>query len=114
MLRNVGVAAGYTLLAWQSLHKGLGKLMVDTAALARDLDDAHAVLAEAIQTAMRRHGVENPYEQLKALTRGHGIDAASMRAFIEGLDLPADAKQRLLAMTPASYTGLAADFARRI
>ena len=100
VLRNVGVAAGYTLLAWQSLHKGLGKLMVDTAALARDLDDAHEVLAEAIQTAMRRHGVENPYEQLKALTRGQAIDAATLAAFIDGLPLPADEKRRLAALTP--------------
>ena len=114
VLRNVGVAAGYTLLAWQSLHKGLGKLMVDTAALARDLEDAHAVLAEAIQTAMRRHGVENPYEQLKALTRGQAIDAATLAAFIDSLPLPADEKRRLAALTPASYTGLAARLARDI
>ncbi len=114
VLRNVGVAAGYTLLAWQSLHKGLGKLKVDAATLARDLDAAHEVLAEAIQTAMRRHGVENPYEQLKALTRGQAIDAATLAAFIDGLPLPADEKRRLAALTPARYTGLAAHLARDI
>ena len=114
VLRNVGVAAGYTLLAWQSLQKGLGKLRVDAATLARDLDAAHEVLAEAIQTAMRRHGVENPYEQLKALTRGQAIDAATLAAFIDGLPLPADEKRRLAALTPATYTGLAAHLARDI
>ncbi|MFZ5493199.1 MAG: adenylosuccinate lyase [Pseudomonadota bacterium] len=114
VLRNVGVAAGYTLVAWQSLQKGLGKLRVEDAALARDLDAAHEVLAEAIQTAMRRHGVENPYEQLKALTRGQAIDAATLSAFIDGLPLPADEKRRLMALTPASYTGLAARLARDI
>ncbi|MBC7162038.1 adenylosuccinate lyase [Immundisolibacter sp.] len=114
VLRNVGVAAGYTLLAWQSLHKGLGKLVVDTAALARDLDHAHEVLAEAIQTAMRRHGVENPYEQLKALTRGQAIDAATLTAFIDNLPLPPAEKARLAALSPATYTGLAARLARDI
>jgi adenylosuccinate lyase len=72
------------------------------------------VLAEAVQTVMRRHGLPNPYEQLKALTRGHGITEASMREFIASLDLPAEAKQRLLAMTPATYTGLAEGLARDI
>ncbi|WP_448507811.1 adenylosuccinate lyase [Immundisolibacter sp.] len=114
VLRNVGVAAGYTLLAWQSLQKGLGKLVVDTAALARDLDPAPEVLAEAIQTAMRRYGVENPYEQLKALTRGQAIDAVTLAAFIDGLPVPADEKIRLAALTPATYTGLAARLARDI
>jgi adenylosuccinate lyase len=114
VLRNVGVAAGYTLLAWQSLHKGLGKLQVDRAALARDLDTAYEVLAEAIQTAMRRYGVENPYEQLKALTRGQAIDAATLAAFIDGLPLPADEKRRLAALTPAAYTGLAAQLAKDV
>ena len=114
VLRNVGVAAGYTLLAWQSLHKGLGKLQVDTGALARDLDHAHEVLAEAIQTAMRRHGVENPYEQLKALTRGQAITAQALREFVAQLPLPASERERLAALTPAAYTGLAARLARDI
>ena len=79
-----------------------------------DLDASWEVLAEAVQTVMRRHGLPNPYEQLKALTRGQDITADSMRAFIETLDLPADAKQRLLAMTPGSYTGLAQRLAQEI
>ena len=114
VLRAVGTAFGHALIGYDALMRGLGKLSANPERLHADLDAAWEVLAEAVQTVMRRHGLPNPYEQLKALTRGHGIDAASMRAFIEGLDLPADAKQRLLAMTPASYTGLAADFARRI
>ena len=114
VLRAVGTAFGHALIGYDALMRGLGKLSANPERLQADLDAAWEVLAEAVQTVMRRHGLPNPYEQLKALTRGHGIDAASMRAFIEGLDLPADAKQRLLAMTPATYTGLAADFARRI
>jgi adenylosuccinate lyase len=82
--------------------------------LAADLDAAWEVLAEAVQTVMRRHGLPNPYEQLKALTRGQGITEASMREFIASLDLPADAKQRLLAMTPASYIGVADRLAKEI
>ena len=114
VLRALGTAFGHALIGYDALMRGLGKLSANPERLQADLDAAWEVLAEAVQTVMRRHGLPNPYEQLKALTRGHGIDAASMRAFIEGLDLPADAKQRLLDMTPASYTGLAADFARRI
>ena len=114
VLRAVGTAFGHALIGYDALMRGLGKLSANPERLQADLDAAWEVLAEAVQTVMRRHGLPNPYEQLKALTRGHGIDAASMRAFIEGLDLPPDAKQRLLEMTPASYTGLAADFARRI
>ncbi|WP_372722888.1 adenylosuccinate lyase [Immundisolibacter sp.] len=114
VLRNVGVATGHVLLACQSLQKGLGKLQVDPAALARDLDSAHEVLAEAIQTAMRRHGVENPYEQLKALTRGQAITADALAGFIDSLPLPADEKARLAALTPANYIGLAAQLAREI
>jgi adenylosuccinate lyase len=79
-----------------------------------DLDASWEVLAEAVQTVMRRHGLPNPYEQLKALTRGQDINATTLRAFIETLDLPTDAKQRLLAMTPGRYTGLAAYLARSI
>jgi adenylosuccinate lyase len=112
VLRALGTAFGHALVGFASLRKGLGKLSVNPDRLAADLDGAWEVLAEAVQTVMRRHGLPNPYEQLKALTRGQGITAASMRGFIEGLDLPADAKQRLLAMTPADYTGLAARLAR--
>jgi adenylosuccinate lyase len=114
VLRALGTAFGHALIGYDALMRGLGKLSANPERLQADLDAAWEVLAEAVQTVMRRHGLPNPYEQLKALTRGHGIDSASMRTFIEGLDLPADAKQRLLDMTPASYTGLAADFARRV
>src|SRR3954468_23867827 len=106
-LRNVGVALGHTLLAFESCLKGLGKLEADPARLAADLDANWEVLGEAVQTVMRRHGLPDPYEQLKALTRGKRIDADSMRAFIRGLGLPDAAKKRLLEMMPGSYTGLA-------
>jgi adenylosuccinate lyase len=94
--------------------RGLGKLSANPERLAADLDAAWEVLAEAVQTVMRRHGLPNPYEQLKALTRGQGINESSMREFIAGLDLPAADKQRLLAMTPGSYSGLAERLAREI
>jgi adenylosuccinate lyase len=114
VLRNMGVALGYTLLALDSLVRGLGKLEVDRDALAADLDGAWEVLAEAVQTVMRRHGLPEPYEQLKAFTRGRPITRDLMRGFIDGLSLPAADKARLLALTPASYTGRAAELARRI
>jgi adenylosuccinate lyase len=114
VLRALGTAFGHMLIGFDSLQKGLGKLSANPERLAADLDAAWEVLAEAVQTVMRRHGLPNPYEQLKALTRGHGIDAESMREFIASLDLPADAKQRLLAMTPATYTGLAERLAREV
>ena len=113
-LRNVGPALGHTLLAWRSCLRGLGKLEVDTQRLAADLDANWEVLAEAIQTVMRRHGLPNPYEQLKELTRGKRLDGEAMRAFISGLQLPEPDKQRLLAMSPASYLGKAEELARRI
>ena len=114
VLRALGTAFGHTQVALDSLAKGLSKLTVNAKRLGDDLDGAWEVLAEAVQTVMRRHGLPNPYEQLKALTRGHGITAASMRSFIETLDLPDADKQRLLALTPASYTGLAEQLARSI
>ena len=114
VLRALGTAFGHTQVALDSLGKGLGKLQVNPQRLDADLDAAWEVLAEAVQTVMRRHGLPNPYEQLKALTRGQGITADSMRSFIESLDLPADAKQRLRDMTPGSYTGLAERLARDI
>ena len=113
VLRALGTAFGHALIGFESLAKGLGKLSVNPERLAADLDAAWEVLAEPVQTVMRRHGLPNPYEQLKALTRGHGIDAAALREFIAGLDLPADAKARLAAMTPASYTGLAEALAKQ-
>ena len=114
VLRNMGVALGYTVLALESLKRGLDKLEINLAALAADLDDAWEVLAEPIQTVMRRHGLPNPYEQLKEITRGKAITAETLRAFISTLQIPAEDKARLLAMTPASYTGKAAELAARV
>ncbi|GAB3038036.1 adenylosuccinate lyase [Oleiagrimonas citrea] len=112
VLRGLGTAFGHTLVALASLQKGLGKLEVNPERLAADLDANWEVLAEAVQTVMRRYGLPNPYEQLKALTRGRGITRDSMREFIGQLDLPEADKQRLLDLTPAGYIGLAADLAR--
>ena len=114
VLRALGTAFGHTLVALESLQKGLGKLTVNAERLAADLDASWEVLAEAVQTVMRRYGLPEPYEQLKALTRGHGINRESMHSFIEGLALPADARQRLLALTPAGYVGLAEGLARDV
>jgi adenylosuccinate lyase len=114
VLRALGTAFGHTLVALESLQKGLGKLTVNAERLAADLDASWEVLAEAVQTVMRRYGLPEPYEQLKALTRGQGITRDSMRAFIGQLALPSAAKGRLLELAPASYTGLAADLARAV
>jgi adenylosuccinate lyase len=114
VLRALGTAFGHSLIAIDALMRGLGKLTVNPENLAADLDNAWEVLAEPVQTVMRRHGLANPYEQLKALTRGQGINEAAMREFIAGLDLPAEAKARLLALTPASYIGLAESLARDV
>jgi adenylosuccinate lyase len=115
VLRNMGVALGHTLLGWTSLQQGLGKLAVDEARIAADLDANWEVLAEPIQTVMRRHGVANPYEQLKALTRGRtGMTRETLHAFIDGLALPPAAKARLKALTPATYVGKAGELAKRV
>jgi adenylosuccinate lyase len=114
VLRNMGVALGYTLLAYDSLARGLGKLEVNPQALADDLDAAWEVLAEPIQTVMRRYALPNPYERLKALTRGKAITRESIQAFIQTLEIPDADKQRLLAMTPSSYTGVAEVLAKRV
>ncbi len=114
VLRNMGVALGYAVLGLDSLARGLDKLEVNREALAADLDHAWEVLAEAVQTVMRRHGLPEPYEQLKAFTRGQPITRELMRGFIERLELPEDEKARLLALTPADYTGLAATLAREV
>jgi len=114
VLRALGTAFGHMLIGLDALQRGLGKLSVNPEQLAADLDASWEVLAEAVQTVMRRHGLPNPYEQLKALTRGQGITADSMRAFIAALNLPAADKARLLEMTPARYTGLAERLAREI
>ncbi len=111
VLRALGSGFGHLLLALHSLQRGLGKLKVNPVRLEEDLDASWEVLAEAIQTVMRRYGLPQPYERLKALTRGAKIDAAAAREFIQGLELPGDAKARLLALTPASYIGLAAELA---
>jgi adenylosuccinate lyase len=113
VLRNLGVGFGYSLIACDACLRGLGKLEVNPDALAADLDDAWEVLAEPVQTVMRRYGVENPYEQLKALTRGQGITRDALHAFIRGLPIPVEARDRLLALTPASYLGKAGELARR-
>ena len=107
VLRNMGVAFGHSVLAWDSCLKGLGKLEADPKRLADDLDAAWEVLAEPIQTVMRRYGVPNPYEQLKELTRGRAISRDSLREFIGSLSIPEAERQRLLLMTPASYVGKA-------
>ncbi len=115
VLRNMGVALGYALLGWSSLRQGIAKLEVDAAKVAADLDANWEVLAEPIQTVMRRYGIANPYEQLKALTRGKtGMTRESLHAFIADLALPADAKARLLSLTPSTYLGNAAELAKRV
>ena len=115
VLRNMGVALGHTLLAWDSCLKGLAKLEANRARLAADLDSNWDVLAEPIQTVMRRYGVASAYEQLKDLTRGKGgITRASLHAFIKRLAIPAAEKRRLLKLTPATYIGKAAELAKKI
>ncbi|MDV6343299.1 adenylosuccinate lyase [Nitrosomonas sp. Is37] len=115
VLRNMGVALGYTLLAYDSCIKGLSKLEINSTRLQQDLQDSWEVLAEPIQTVMRRYGIANPYEQLKALTRGKaGITQETLHQFIGSLDIPAVDKKRLLELTPQNYTGLASFLAARI
>jgi adenylosuccinate lyase len=114
VLRNVGVAFGHSLLGYVACVRGLDKLEVDRARLAADLEANWEVLAEAVQTVMRRYGIEDAYEQLKALTRGERITPEALRAFIGGLAIPPDAKARLLALTPATYTGKAVELARKV
>jgi len=114
VLRNMGVALGYAVLAYQSLATGLGKLEINEAAIAADLDSSWEVLAEPIQTVMRRFGLPEPYEQLKEFTRGAPMTRELMQGFISKLAIPESEKTRLLAMTPGSYTGKAADLARRV
>ncbi|MFT5934681.1 MAG: adenylosuccinate lyase [Hydrogenophaga sp.] len=114
VLRNMGVALGYAVLAYHSLGVGLKKLELNEAALAKDLDGAWEVLAEPIQTVMRRFGVAGAYEQLKEVTRGQTVTAEALHGLIRSLDIPQAEKDRLLAMTPGSYTGKAAELARRV
>ncbi len=114
VLRNMGVAFGYSALAYDSTLKGLNKLEANEARLREDLDACWEVLAEPIQTVMRRYGIANPYEQLKELTRGKGIDRDALQTFIRGLAIPEAEKVRLLTMTPANYIGKAIELAQRI
>jgi len=114
VLRNIGVGFGYALLAYDSCLRGLNKLEVNAARLEADLDASWEVLAEPVQTVMRRYGIENPYEQLKELTRGKGITREALQEFIGKLAVPQEAKDLLLQMTPANYTGLAAQLAKAI
>lgn len=114
VLRNIGVGFGYALLAYDSCLRGLNKLEVNAARLEADLDASWEVLAEPVQTVMRRYGIENPYEQLKELTRGKGITREALQEFISKLAVPQEAKDLLLQMTPANYTGLAAQLAKAI
>ena len=114
VLRNVGVALGYAVLAYQSLLTGLNKLEINEDAIAKDLDNAWEVLAEPIQTVMRRFGLPQPYEHLKKFTRGAAMTKELMQGFIAGLEIPQEEKDRLMAMTPGSYTGKASELAKRV
>lgn len=114
VLRNIGVGIAHTSIAIQSTLKGISKLEINPALLDQDLDQNWEVLAEPIQTVMRRYGIEQPYEKLKELTRGNRVTGEGMRAFVEKLAIPTQAKAELLALTPHSYTGYAADLAKKI
>ncbi len=114
VLRALGSAFGHCAIAWASLKKGLSKLALNESVLLKDLDDNWELLAEPIQTVMRRYGIENPYEKLKELTRGQKVNQQQMQTFIQTLAIPEDAKARLMAMTPANYLGNAKDQAKRI
>jgi adenylosuccinate lyase len=114
VLRNLGVGVAHSTLAYRSALKGISKLEADPERMAGDLEACWEVLAEAIQTVMRRYGIETPYEKLKELTRGQAITAQKLHAFIKGLDIPAAEKERLLTLAPAGYIGNAPEQARRI
>jgi len=107
VMRNIGVSFAYSMIAFQALAKGNSKLHINVEKLNADLENNWEVLAEAIQTVMRRYKIPHAYEKLKSLTRGQGIDANSLREFIQALEIPEEAKKRLLALTPHTYTGLA-------
>jgi adenylosuccinate lyase len=114
VLRNMGVGMGYSMIAFASLAKGMGKLELNETRLQEDLDNCWEVLAEPIQTVMRRYGIEKPYEKLKALTRGNTIDQETIEAFVKGLDMPDQAKAELTAMLPSTYIGNAVEQAKKI
>jgi adenylosuccinate lyase len=111
--RNIGTALGHTLLAYSSCLRGLGKLQAEPRRLAADLDANWEVLTEAVQQVMRRHGVPDAYDKLKAISRGKRLDRRALAAFIRKLPIPAEARERLLSLTPARYTGLAEELAKR-
>jgi adenylosuccinate lyase len=110
--RNLGVAIGHSIIAIKSLLKGINKLEIDETIISNDIENRWEVLAEAIQTVMRRYGIPEPYEKLKALTRGNDINESILADFIQLLDIPQDAKQELLELTPSKYTGLASKLIR--
>ncbi len=112
--RNFGVAIAYVMIAIKSAVRGLGKLQANPEAISRDIDQSWEVIGEAVQTVMRRYGVAEPYEKLKELTRGQVVDQKLMQDFIRSLDIPDDAKKRLLELTPSSYTGLAESLAKKL
>ena len=114
VLRNIGVAMAHTTIAFQATMKGLSRLELNRGRLEQDLENNWEVLAEPIQTVMRRYGIENPYEKLKELTRGQEISAEKLQSFVKTLDLPADAKEKLLALTPSNYVGYARELAQKI
>jgi adenylosuccinate lyase len=114
VLRNLGVGFAHSVIAYEASLKGIGKLELNAARIAEDLDSCWEVLAEPIQTVMRRYAIENPYEKLKELTRGKGISPEALQTFIEGLDMPAEAKEALRKLTPAAYIGNAAAQAKRV
>ena len=110
--RNIGVALAHLMIALDSSLKGLDKLRAEPEAIQRDIEQSWEVLGEAIQTVMRRYGVPEPYEKLKALTRGKSVTKELLHEFVRSLDMPDDARQRLLELTPATYTGLASTLAK--
>jgi len=114
VLRNLGVGLAHSLIAYQASLKGISKLEINKERLEQDLDAAWEVLAEPIQTVMRRYGIESPYEKLKELTRGRAIDQATIEAFVDTLEMPEDAKTELKKLTPATYIGNAAEQAKAI
>ena len=114
VLRNLGVGMAHSVIAYEASLKGIGKLELNAAKIAEDLDNCWEVLADPVQTVMRRYGIENPYEKLKDLTRGKGISAQALQTFIETLDLPEEAKVQLRALTPANYIGSAVAQAKRV
>ncbi|MDG2035575.1 MAG: adenylosuccinate lyase, partial [Pseudomonadales bacterium] len=114
VLRNMGVGFAYSLIAYEATLKGLGKLQLNASVIDADLDNAWEVLAEPLQTIMRRYGVDKPYEKLKALTRGKKVNAESLAEFIEQLDIDQEAKLAMLALTPANYIGQAEQLAKDI